>query len=318
MPALSVLIPVRNARAWIATALRSLWRQSFRDFEVVAVDDGSMDGSAAWLDEEAVREPRLRVIRTEAKGLPLALAAALQASSAPWIARQDADDVSHRRRLEVQMERLRRAGGGLVLGTRVRLFPAAGHGVGMARWCRWHNALLTHEEIVREVLIDSPLAHGTLVASRAVLERAGGWRECGWPEDADLWIRLAESGARFEKLPRVLYGWRQHPESSTRRDARYRREGFLALHLDALSRGRLLAGPLRTVVGTGESLARWRSALTGSGVRVVEADAPDESILRSLHPPLAIVMLSPRARSRWRASMCRIGMSEMRDFIFTR
>src|SRR5689334_24261365 len=95
MPALSVLLPVRDAGPYLTASLASLWRQSFRDFEVVAVDDGSRDGSGERLERAARREPRLRVIRQDARGLPAALNRALAAARAPLLARHDADDLSH-------------------------------------------------------------------------------------------------------------------------------------------------------------------------------------------------------------------------------
>ncbi len=317
MPLLSVLVPVRDARPWIASSLRSLWRQTLTDLEVIAVDDGSQDGSSEWLDDEARREPRLRVLHTPPRGLPAALAAGLAQSDAPWIARHDADDVSHRRRFERQFAHAASPGAPHVLGTRIRLFPARAHGPGMARWCRWHNALLSHEHIRREVLIDSPLGHGTALIDRAMLERVGGWRECGWPEDADLWVRMAEAGARFGKLPEVLYGWRQHPGSSTRTDPRYGRDRFLSLQLDALVRGALLGRPPRTLIGTGRSLERWNAALAALGTARIEARRPEEVDLRALEPPVVVVRSAAAARDRWRRAFERIGATEMREFIFT-
>ena len=72
MPAISVLLPVRNARPWLSRALDSLWNQTFRDFEVIAIDDGSTDGSLDVLSEYSSHEPRLRVERSPGHGLPAA------------------------------------------------------------------------------------------------------------------------------------------------------------------------------------------------------------------------------------------------------
>src|SRR6185503_19685560 len=143
MPAISILLPVRDAAPWLAASLASLWRQSFRDFEVVAVNDGSRDASGAMLERAARREPRLRVVHTAACGLPLALTTALAASRGALIARHDADDLSHRDRLALQRDHLARHPRVSVVGCRVRLLPAAG--AGMQRWARWHSGLLTHD-----------------------------------------------------------------------------------------------------------------------------------------------------------------------------
>lgn len=318
MPRLSVLLPVRNARPWLDASLRSLHRQEFRDFEIVAVDDGSTDGSADRLDRHAEREPRLRVIRAVRAGLPRTLQTALAAAHGPLVARHDADDLSHRERFARQVEHLARARDVDVLGTRVRLFADAGArvGAGMRRWGAWHDALLDHEAIRREALIDSPLAHGTAMIRREALERVGGWHEQGWAEDLDLWLRLLESGARFAKLPRRLYGWRQHAGSSTRTDPRYATERFTSLKCAALARGLLAGGRRATLVGTGASLARWRDALGVRVAQTVEAPRPDAGTLLALRPPVVLVFVAASARARWRAGLARSGFSEMTDFVF--
>src|SRR5688572_16593169 len=276
VPRISVLLPVRDAGDHLDRALGSLWRQTFRDFEVVAVDDGSTDGSGERLERAAAREPRLVVLRTPARGLPAALNLGLTAARSSLIARHDADDLSHRRRFEIQTAWLEQRPELAVTGCRLRLFPAAATGAGMRRWERWHNSLLDHEAMARELLIDSPLAHGTALFRRSWLEQVGGWQERGWPEDLDLWIRLVEAGAQLGKCSEVLYGWRQHSGNATRRDPRYRRAVLDALKRAALERGALAGRGQVTLVGVGESLARWGRMIrtTGRRVSMVEAGRP--------------------------------------------
>ena len=103
MVRISVLLPVRDARAWLASSLASLARQTVSDHEVIAVDDGSSDGSGELLERAARQDARLVVRRTEPRGLPATLNLALSLARAPWIARHDADDVSHRLRFERQL-----------------------------------------------------------------------------------------------------------------------------------------------------------------------------------------------------------------------
>jgi len=317
MPAITVLMPVLDARPWLEASLASLWRQTFRDFEVVAIDDGSRDGSGEWLESAARAEPRLRVLRCAHAGLPAALNAGLAAARGDVIARHDGDDLSHRLRFERQYGFLAREPAVGVLGTRLRIFPVGEPWVGMRRWAAWHNTLLTHEEIEREVLVDSPLAHATAMIRRAVLEEAGGWVERGWPEDVDLWLRLLDRGVRFAKLPHTLYSWRQLPDSATRRE-RYRQERFDALRLDTLRRGFLSRGSGIMVVGVGRGLKRWCGLLEADGRRVhrVTAGHPTPEALAALAAPALMVFGAPPARARWREALARSGWKEGRSFVF--
>ena len=318
MPALSVLMPVRDAGRWLAPSLASLWRQTWREFEVVAVDDGSTDGSAEALDRAARRERRLRVIHLPAVGLPTALNAGLTAAAGDLIARHDADDLSRPRRLERQRRLLAEHPEVAVVGCRVALLPRGFAGLGMRRWVEWHNGLLDHGSIARDLLIDSPLAHGTSLIRRAALDQVGGWRERGWPEDLDLWIRLLESGARFAKHPETLYAWRQHAASATRSDPRYRRAAFDQLKLEALERGTLRGTSDATLVGVGDSLRRWRGVLAArrAGLRVLDAGRPSPPVVRRIVAPAILVFGAPAARERWRAALVAAGRREGADFVF--
>lgn len=316
MPLVTFLMPVRNAAPWLESALSSLARQTMTDHEIVAIDDGSTDATPSILDAWTDREPRLRAVRQEAMGLPAALEHGRRLANSPWIARQDADDLSHRTRLERQLEFADRHPETDIVGTGVRLFPAASTGVGMRRWIAWHNTLLTHDAIAREVLIDSPLVHGTALLRQQALDRVNGWQECDWAEDLDLWVRSLEAGARFGKVKGPLYSWRQHPLSSTRTDSRYSRDRFTALKLAALDRGLLAGGRQATLIGVGKSLARWRAALGARLAAVCELRTPPARMEALLSRPLIIVLMSPVARERWRYALTAAGALELRDFIF--
>jgi glycosyltransferase involved in cell wall biosynthesis len=317
MPAVSVLLPVRDAGRFLLPSLASLTRQTFRDFEIVAVNDGSRDGSGERLERLARREPRLRVVHSEPIGLPSALNLALAHARAPWIARHDADDLSHPLRFEAQHAWLTAHRTVSVLGCRVRLFPPSGVTQGMRRWMEWQNAVLTHAEIQRDALIDSTVTHGTAMMRRASLERVGGWREVGLPEDMDLWLRLLGDGARFAKLPDRLYGWRQHAASATRRDPRYRPERFDALRRQALA-GFLRDRSAITLVGVGRSLARWRDGAFPETTRllVCEAARPTTTLVAGFQTPLVLIFGARPARERWRQALTAYGKSELDDFIF--
>jgi glycosyltransferase involved in cell wall biosynthesis len=318
MPAISVLMPVRNAGRWLVPAIASLRRQSFDDFEVIAVEDGSTDGSGERLERLARDESRLRVLRLPPTGLPGALQAGLAVARGDLIARHDADDLSHPARFERQRALLLEQPDVDVVGCRLALRPRDYPGVGMRHWLAWHNALLSHDAMAREVLVDSPLAHGAAMLRRSALERVGGWRECGWPEDLDLWVRLLRSGARFAKHPATLYAWRQLPDGVTRSAARCRREAFDALKLDALVTGILRDHAAVTVVGVGVSLERWRAHLVAAGhtVRAVAAGRPSPTSLAALASPAVLVFGTAPARARWRVALTAAAWHEGRDFVF--
>ena len=317
MPRLSVLLPLRDAAPWLDASLASLARQSEPDFEIVAVDDGSRDDTPHILERWRAREPRLVVVRSEARGLPTALETARAKARGAWLARHDGDDVSHRDRFALQLAAFARDPALDVVGCRVRLFPRAGVGTGMRRWAAWHNALLDHGAMEREAWIDSPLCHGTAMMRAEVVESVGGWRERGWAEDVDLWLRLFAAGRRFAKLPRALYAWRQRPDSATRSDPRYGRARMIDVRREALERC-FLRGRSPLLVGVGTSLDAWARALAARGRAVARLDAPrpTRGAIARFVPPVVLVFGAATARARWREALAATGLVELRDFVF--
>ena len=290
-PSISVLLPVWDAEPYLEECLHSLAVQSWTDFEVIAVDDGSDDGSTERLTDWETRDVRFRLVRLPHQGLVATLNAGLEHCRGELVARMDADDVMDSRRLELQATLLRQDPSLDLVACLVRHFPDDSVGQGYRIYEEWLNSLLEHDEILRERCVESPMPHPAVMARRRVLVEAGGYRETGGPEDYDLWLRLAAAGKRFSKVPEYLYFWREHPERLTRTDSRYAVEKFLACKAHHLARGPL-AGPKPVIVwGAGQTGRRLSKHLKREGVTLhsfVDIDpAKIGRTLRGLpiHPP---------------------------------
>ena len=253
-PLVSVLMPVYNATATLDEALESLHNQSLEDFEIVAVDDGSEDGSGELLERWGEQEPRLRLLRPGHEGLIAALNRGLASCRGDLVARMDADDRSHPQRLEKQVALMERHGDISVASCLVELFPRQQVGEGFRIYVEWLNGLVGHEEIEREIFIESPIVHPSAMVRREELVELGGYQERGWAEDYDLWLRLAAAGKRFAKVPEALFFWREHAGRVTRTDGRYSVENFLRAKSHYL-----IGGPLRGRDG----LIGWGAGKTG-------------------------------------------------------
>lgn len=272
-PLVSVLLPVKDAASTLPECLESLRAQSLRDHEVVAVDDGSVDGSAALLDRAAARDPRLRVLPSRAPGLVAALNTGLLAARGLFLARMDADDVAHEERLRLQAEAMGHDSGPDILGSRVTVLGGTLN-AGMRAYVEWSNGLIGDAAIRRDLFVESPLVHPSVMMRARVLRVLGGYRPYDGPEDYDLWLRAAAAGASFGKLEAPLLLWRDGPARLTRTDPRYAPDRFRARKLEALLEGPL-AGREVVVWGAGQIGKAWARALGERGVRVrafVEVD----------------------------------------------
>lgn len=310
-------------------AIESLRAQTLTDFEVVAVDDGSLDGTRAILDALAREDARLRVLATGGLGLVGALAVGLEACRAPLIARMDADDESLPRRLEASVALLEAEPSLSGVGTGVEIFrddrPPSPN---LKAYAAWLSSLTTPELVFRDRLVESPLCHPSVTLRRSALDAVGGWRDGDFPEDWDLWLRLLEGGHRLSVVGEVLHRWRDHDRRLTRRDARYARARHLDLKADVLARrfqgvpltlwgatetGRGLARRLLTRGATIErfvELAPRKLGQTIHGAKVV----PPEALPGPGQGHLLACVAAKGAREDIRGWLTRAGYVEVRDF----
>lgn len=244
MVSVSVVLPVYNGARLLPATVESILGQTLSDLELIAVDDGSTDDSAAVLDAYAARDPRVRVVRQrENGGITRALIAGCDAAAAPLIARQDCGDVSRPSRLEHSLAVMRDAQCVLAACEAEYLGPE-----GERMYVTNHAALDVRAALLRaqlDGLIGLP-HHGTAVFRADAYREAGGYRpQFYFAQDVDLWIRLARLG-EIRIVPEALYEARTDVAaiSSRHRDAQVE-SATISLQLrDATSdaeRERLLA-----------------------------------------------------------------------------
>ncbi|HMQ33015.1 MAG TPA: glycosyltransferase, partial [Chloroflexaceae bacterium] len=277
-PAISVIMPVRDAAATLAACLASALRQRMGDFELLAVDDGSADGSPALLESAARADPRVRVLRPGRVGLVAALNLGLAEARAPLVARMDADDLMHPDRLGLQRAHMEAHPELALVASRVALFPRALVRGGYAEYARWQNRVLTPAQVSANIYVESPFAHPSVMLRRAAVAALGGYADGPFPEDYELWLRLHEAGMPMAKLPRVLLAWREGPARASRTDPRYAREAFDGLRAAFLARDPRLR--------TGRELVYWGG---GRPTRLRARRLIDQGF-----PPAAWVDVDPR------------------------
>lgn len=284
MPVVSVLMPCYNAAETISSTLESLAQQTLRDFELIAVDDGSTDETPAILRNFAAGDTRFHLVSQEHGGIAKALNLGLDECQAEYIARMDADDLAYPERLAKQVSFLDAHPDIALVSCQVKGFPAENVRQGFEIYLDWQNSLLTDEDIRREIFIESPFAHPSVAIRRDWLGKVGGYQEYGWPEDYDLWLRLYLAGAHFAKLPEVLLEWREHEPRLTRQDSRYSLENFLRVKAHYL-----VQGPL----SDRESVLIWGAGMMGRRL--------SKHLRRAGAPLSAFVDVDPDkiGRTRW-------------------
>jgi glycosyltransferase involved in cell wall biosynthesis len=283
-PIVSILLPVRNEEKFLPAALDSLFRQTLTSWELIAVDDGSTDGTAAILDEASRSDPRVRLLRPSRRGLVEALNAGLYACNSPFVARMDGDDISHPRRLEIQADFLADNPAVGLVACLFRNFPRHHLRAGMLAYEEWQNGLTSHEAILRDLFVESPFVHPSVMFRRDTVLSVGGYRDMGWAEDYDLWLRLASAGTRFARLSQTLFFWRERPERATRTMSEYSAEAFRACKAHHLTKSFLNDAHDVVLAGAGLEGRAWSRTLKKEGIKVVcWLDVDPRKIGRNLH-----------------------------------
>lgn len=247
-PRISIVMPFRNAAATLPEALASVLAQEFGDWELLVVDDHSTDRSAEVLRALAGGDARVRLLSNEGPpGVVGASVTAGRAAAGEWLARMDADDVSHPQRLSRQWAMAQSRPELDVIGCGVEILSPLGDG--MVRHVDWVNARMEPQEIAHARFIENPMVHPSSLMRKTAVEAAGGYLEVPWAEDHDLFLRMLERGSVFGKVPETLLQWRDSPGRLTRSDPRYgdacrhrMRAHFLSRMAAVKERGVAIAG----------------------------------------------------------------------------
>lgn len=240
-PLLSILLPAYNAERYLEPAIRSMLEQTFCDWEMICINDGSHDATGRMLDEFAAGDARVRVIHQDNQGLIETLNRGISLAQAPLIARMDADDIAMPDRLEKQLAFLSQHPHHVVVGGAILKIDTDSDRLGVDR-------LPTDHSDIESALLQrrTGLFHPTVLYRKAAVQAVGGYRpEHVAVEDHDLWLRLAQVG-RLGNVDDVLLCYRLHSGSACWQRAATQRENMnKVLALAYESRGLTMPEHLR-------------------------------------------------------------------------
>ncbi|MCB1170442.1 MAG: glycosyltransferase family 2 protein [Leptospiraceae bacterium] len=237
----SIIIPFKDAASTIKECLQSIQEQTEPDFEALLIDDGSSDKGPGLVSEVAQQDGRIRLLANPGKGLVSALNFGLQQAVGQALFRMDADDIMHARRLEMQLEHLRRVE---ISSCRVELMGSPG--AGMEEYIRWQNALLSEEQIRSHRYVECPVLHPTIAFRASLLEsQTNLYAQGPYPEDYELVLRWISQDCSIQKLEESLLFYRCHDKQLSRIDDRYSRRAFHDLRRRYLRKDSWLQGRLK-------------------------------------------------------------------------
>lgn len=250
-PTVSVVMAVYNGQRYLREAVESVLNQTFTDLEFVIVDDASTDDTPEILRIYAQEDSRIRLVRNDRNlGLTRSLNEGFRTASGEFLARQDADDVSLRDRLALQVQFLSGHTQVGVVGAWVAYIDEQGKQMGI-----WQTP--TSPAHVRWSLLFGPaLAHPSILMRKSLVEESSPYRaEIRYAQDYDLWVRLSER-TQLANLPALLYLRRVHEDMVGRKYSWQQEETVRAIMQEKITK--LLGKPVSETVVTG-----LRSAIRG-------------------------------------------------------
>ncbi len=208
----TVLLPVYNCERYLAQAIRTVLNQSFKDFELLIINDGSTDSSEAIIG--SFGDPRIRYLKNETnQGLVNTLNRGLAAAAGKYIARMDGDDLMNENRLRLQLDFLLENPSFALVASTVELINEAGDFTGY--WEQDKNNL-TPGAIHRNLPKYNCIGHPTIMARSEILKKFSYLASQKLAEDYDLWLRMAAEGYQIAKLNQPLVQHRILGNSFTR------------------------------------------------------------------------------------------------------
>lgn len=264
--------------------MESVRHQHCDGWELVLVDSQADDRTRSIAARYAISDPRIRMVPANAPGISAALNTGLSECAGAYIARMDADDRMHPERLLKQADFLDSHAAIDLVASRCTVFPETPENEGYRLFVAWQNELLTPEDHRRNRFIESPIAHPSVMFRRSLIDRYGGYREDGVPEDYEMWLRWMDAGVRISKLPEFLLEWRDHSGRLSRIHPDYSLDAFLRV------KARYLASWLQqhppgdrplVVCGGSRNIRNKLEVLQGEGIRF---DAYTDVVNRPGHP----------------------------------
>ncbi|NNU34510.1 glycosyltransferase [Mucilaginibacter sp. S1162] len=232
-PSITVLMPAYNAAKYIAEAITSVLQQTYTDFELLIVNDGSTDETVAIID--SFKDDRIVLISQSNKGVAAALNTGLAHARAPYIARFDADDVCYPYRLEKQVRFLQDNPEYILVGSEAKYILENGEFL-----FDFHCIAYSHEQIIDKLYFYCPFVHPAVMYKKQAVIDAGGYPTHAHNfEDYLLWANLAGSG-RLCNLTEPLIKYRLNSSSVTI-DEKWRGRRFRELKREIVLRGFITA-----------------------------------------------------------------------------
>lgn len=259
-PKVSIILPFYNSESTLENAIQSIVNQSFKDYELILIDNTSTDGGNTIAEKYCAKDSRIKLFQEKQEGVVFAANTGLSKCIGMYIARMDADDVSLPNRIGDQVKLLdAQPEIGLVSG-QVKYAGNDSNG-GFVRYVNWSNGITSPEEIYLNQFVEYPIVNPSIMIRRELYEKYGSYQDGDFPEDYEFFLRLQSHNIQMTKTDSVVLEWNDLPYRLTRISDKYTQEAFFRVKAKYLARWLKENNPghPRVMIWGGGRLARKRS-----------------------------------------------------------
>ena len=297
-------MPVKNAAAWLGDSIRSIQNQSYENWELIAIDDHSSDGSLSILQSFSQSDPAITFYQNSAKGIIPALQLALTKTSGDFITRMDADDIMPENKLGLLLEKAVENRDALTTGF-VKYFSDDGKvSSGYLKYERWLNNTLTDEKFTENMFRECVVASPNWLISKQLIEKLEIFERLVYPEDYHMMLLLWTAGVEFQSVKEVTHLWREHPERTSRNSLHYQQKAFFDLKVTFFVENVLDDNDQLVIFGSGRKANLAKQVLIEKERNYLQLDLKETeniyhySILPEVENPKILIVVYPPNEQR--------------------
>lgn len=226
---ISIIMPIRNASSFLNDCIDSILAQTHTDWELLAVNDYSVDNTLDILNDYAKKDNRIAVLANDGYGIIEALQTGYRASKGNFITRMDADDNMPPTKLEILCKALENSPKNSIVTGYVQYISESIVESGFKRYENWLNKLVDTNSYYTEIYKECVIASPAWLIDRSTFETCGGFEGNDYPEDYDLVFRLYKNHVNVVGVKEIVHIWRDHPKRASRTDPHYTDSSFIDL-----------------------------------------------------------------------------------------
>jgi glycosyltransferase involved in cell wall biosynthesis len=227
----SILMPAKDVESFVSACIQSIINQSYLKWELIVVDDHSSDNTYKIIDDYALKDNRIKIVKNFGNGIIDALKLAYENSKGHFITRMDADDLMSEIKIEELVNLLQSQNEVKIATGYVEYFSDSELGEGYQKYAQWLNQLVDNQnhfaEIYKECVVPSPC----WMMRRKDFESIGAFNNDIYPEDYDLCFRMYAYQLKILGIPKVLHYWRDYNNRTSRTSLHYADNSFIQLKM---------------------------------------------------------------------------------------